>query len=93
MNFEGRAMTTASIRTALFATAAVVLIWRGAATESDDVRYGLQAAFETSRVELTLALPLFCVRVIAHLADPVMALSASSGCLRCGSTEARRWRS
>jgi hypothetical protein len=47
MNFEGRAMTTASIRTALFATAAVVLIWRGAATESDDVRYGLQAAFET----------------------------------------------
>jgi hypothetical protein len=91
MKFEDRVMTTASIRTALFATAAVLLIWRGPSMESDDERYGLRAAIESSRVELTLTLPLLCVRVIARLADPVLAVSASSGCSRCGSTETRRW--
>lgn len=76
-------MPDITIRGPLLALLAAALIWRAAVAEPESSRFGLRTSIGSARVEITLALPLLCVRVSAHVVERAMALSASSSCSRC----------
>jgi hypothetical protein len=83
-------MPLSVIKVTLLATLAAALIWRAVAVQAESNRFGLRATVGSSRVEVTLALPLLCVRVSAHLAEPLVAVSANRECSRCESLRVGR---
>jgi hypothetical protein len=76
-------MATSTTRTLLLAASAVLLFWRGVAAHPDSSRFGLRATLEPTRIELTLALPLVCVRMSARFAESMTLVSTLGHCSRC----------